>query len=122
MARFLVHIHTGPADPNKVTLGAFIAAEAARQGHAVTLFFAGDAVDSLSPVHRDRMEGLGTGRLAEHLVALGAAGGTVCISRLSAVARDHDEGLLTGLGAPARFATPDMLVALAAEADTVLCY
>ena len=37
-----------------------------------------------------------------------------------AQARGYDASILDGL--PAEFAMPDMLVRLAAEADTVLCY
>ena len=122
MSRFLVHIHTGPTDPAKVTLGAFIAAQAAQDGHEVTLFFAGDGVANLAPGVPARLEGAGTGRLADHLAALGAAGGTVCVSRLSAEGRGLGPELLDALGVPARFAAPPMLVALADAADTVLCY
>ena len=42
MAKVLVHIHSGPEAPNKVTLGALVAATAATDGHDVTVFFAGD--------------------------------------------------------------------------------
>ena len=122
VARFLIHIHSGPAAPNTVTLGAFIAATAAAEGHAVTLFLAGDAVACLAPDTLPRLEGLGTGRLADHLRALGRAGGTLRVSRLSSEARGLTPDLLQDLGLPASFAAPTDLVALAAEADTVLCY
>ena len=122
MARFLVHIHSGPQAANTVTLGAFIAAEAAAAGHEVTLFLAGDGVASLAPELLPGVAGLGTGRLVDHLRDLGAAGGEICVSRLSSQARGLDGRILEGLGAPARFAAPADLVALAAEADTVLCY
>jgi hypothetical protein len=39
---------------------------------------------------------------------------------MSAKARGYDESLLEGR--PAQFAMPDVLVDLADEADTVLCY
>ena len=72
MSRFLVHIHTGPEGPNKATLGCLVALEAARKGHDVTLFFAADGVHLLAPQHAG-IEGQGTGRLGEHLVAALAA-------------------------------------------------
>ena len=122
MARFLVHIHSGPTAPNTVTLGAFIAATAAAEGHAVTLFLAGDAVACLAPDTLAGLEGLGTGRLDDHLRTLGKGGGILRVSRLSSAARGLGPDLLAGLGVPASFAAPSDLVALAAEADTVLCY
>lgn len=122
MSRFLVQIHTGPGDPNKVTLGALIAAEAARAGHAVTLFLVGDGVENLAPGRPATVVGRGTGVLADHLAALGAAGGVIRVSRLSAEARGMDAAILADLGAPAELATPAMLVALADAADTCLSY
>ena len=119
MARFLIHIHSGPDAPNTVTPGALIAATAAAEGHDVTLFLAGDAVACLAPDTLPGIEGLATGRLADHLQALGAAGGTL---RLSSEARGLGPHLADGLGLPASFAAPSDLVALAAEADTVPCY
>jgi predicted peroxiredoxin len=120
MAKFLVHVHTGPADPNKATLGCLIAAKAAEEGHDVTLFLAGDGVHLMAPEHRAGLVGLGTGRLGDHIDALGEAGGRILVSGLSARARGYDDDLLDG--SPAEFALPQMLVSLAAEADTVLCY
>ena len=122
MSRFLVQIHTGPEDPDKVTLGALIAAEAARAGHAVTLFLVGDGVENLAPGRPATVIGRGTGVLADHLAALGAAGGTICVSRLSLQGRGLDPAILADLGTPAQLATPAMLVALADAADTCLGY
>ena len=44
MAKILVHIHTGPSDPTKATLGLLVALTAKKKGHDVTVFLAGDAV------------------------------------------------------------------------------
>ncbi len=120
MSRFLVHIHTGPVDPNKATLGCLVALTAARRGHEVALFLAGDGVHLLSPATLALLEGQGTGRLAEHIGGLAEAGARLYVSRLSAGARGYDDSLLDGH--PAEFATPDQLVDLADAADTVLCY
>lgn len=120
MAKFLVHIHTGPADATKAALGCLIAATALKEGHEVDVFLAGDGVHLLSPQALGSVEGLGTGRLDAHVDAIGAGGGRFHLSRKSAEARGYDEALLQGR--PAEFAMPDRLVRLAAEADTVLCY
>jgi hypothetical protein len=66
------------------------------------------------------LEGLGTGRLADHLPAIAEAGGRFHLSGKSAQARGYDTGLLSDL--PAVFALPDVLVRLAAEADVMLSY
>ena len=42
MARFLIHIHTGPDNPTKAALGFLVAATALKEGHQVDLFIAGD--------------------------------------------------------------------------------
>lgn len=120
MSTFLIHIHTGPADPTKVTLGFAVAAAAAEAGHAVTVFLAGDGVSALAPEHREGLQGKGTGSLAKWLPLLVEKGGQFRVSRLSAEARGHDERLLEGL--PAAWGMPADLVTLADAADTVLCY
>ena len=119
MPRFLVHVHTGPADPNKATLACLVALTAAHKGHDVTVFFAGDGVRLLDP-EQAGIEGLGTGRLGEHLTALAEAGARFKVSGMSAKARGFDDALLHGH--PAEFAMPETLIDLAHAADTVLCY
>lgn len=120
MFAFLVHIHTGPDDPNKATLGCLVAATAAQAGHDTALFLAGDGVRLLDPSVTASLEGQGTGRLGDHLEALAAADGRIFVSGKSARARGFDDSLLAGH--PAEFAMPDRLVALASGAATVLCY
>jgi predicted peroxiredoxin len=44
MAKFLVHIHTGPENPTKAALGCLVALTALKEGHDVDLVLAGDAV------------------------------------------------------------------------------
>lgn len=120
MTTFLVHIHTGPADPTKATLGCLVALTALKSGHAVDLFLAGDGVHLLAPDHVAALEGLGTGRLSDHVPAIAAAGGRFYVSGMSAKARGYDAAILQGH--PAEFAMPDVLVRLAAAADVVLTY
>ena len=119
MSAFLVHIHTGPSDPTKAALGLIVALNAAKSGHDLTLFLAGDAVHLLSSEHAD-VTGLGTGRVGDHLAGLKELGASFFLSGMSAKARGYDESLLDGYDA--QFAMPDKLVALADAADTVLCY
>lgn len=117
--KFLVHIHTGPADPTKATLGLLVALAALKEGHEVDLFLAGDAVHLLAPAHAG-LEGLGTGRLADHLAGLREGGARLHLSGKSAMARGYDDTLLAGHDAV--FAMPEALVRLAEAADRVLTY
>jgi predicted peroxiredoxin len=119
MSKFLIHIHSGPRNPTKSTLGCLIAATALKEGHEVSVFLAGAGVHLLSPIHA-ALEGNGTGKLVDHLEAIADGGGRIYASEKSARARDYDDALLEGH--PAEFAMPEMLVRLADEADTVLCY
>ncbi len=120
MARFLVHIHTGPENPTKAALGCLVALTALKEGHEDDLFLAGDAVHLLASETRASLEGLGTGRLSDHLPAIAEAGGRFHLSGKSAGARGYDTSLLADLSA--KFAVPDVLVRLAVEADVVLTY
>ena len=120
MSKFLVHIHTGPENPNKATLGCLIALTALKDGHEVNVFMAGDGVHLLTPESIASLEGQGTGALRDHIPAIAEAGGHFFVSGMSAKARGYDDSLLNGH--PAEFAMPNKLVALAAEAETVLCY
>ena len=86
MATFLIHIHTGHADPNKATLGLLVALAAKDEGHDVTVFLAGDGVHLLAPANRD-LEGEGTGVIGAHLDRHAEAGTPFLVSGKSAKAR-----------------------------------
>jgi uncharacterized protein len=120
MARFLVHIHTGPENPTKAALGFLVALIALTEGHDVDLFLAGDGVFLLGDEALGSLEGTGTGNLGAHYAAIVEGGGRFYVSGMSAKARGFDETLIEGK--PAEFAMPDVLVRLAAAADTTLVY
>ncbi len=120
MAKFLIHIHTGPDNPTKAALGLLVAAAALQEGHAVDVFMAGDGVGLLRQESLDSVEGLGTGRVKDHVDAIAAAGGRFHLSGMSAKARGLGPEILAGK--PAEFAMPDVLVRLAADADVTLTY
>lgn len=120
MAKFLVHVTTGPEDATKAALAFLVASTAQKEGHTVQMFIAGDGVSLLEPEIVGSLEGKGTGKLKEHLEALKAGNARLYLSGMSAKARGLDETLLQGL--PAEFAMPAVLVRLAAEADVVLTY
>ena len=70
MAKILVHITHGPEHPTRAALGFLVARSALEEGHSVSLFLAGDAVQLLREPVLDALVGLGTGRLREHYDAL----------------------------------------------------
>lgn len=120
MSRFLVHVTCGPNDPTRAALAFLVAKAAVEEGHAVSLFLAGDAVTLLKDEHLRSVTGLGTGRLEDHFNALVAAGVRLHLSGMSAKARGMSEQDLSGK--PAEFAMPNVLVRLAADADRVFTY
>jgi predicted peroxiredoxin len=120
MASFLVHVTTGPEDSTKSALAFLVAATALKEGHSVNVFIAGEGVSLLKPDVVASLEGKGTGKLSIHLQSLKEGNARLYLSGMSAKARGLDESILAGY--PAEFAMPDVLVRLAAEADTVLCY
>ena len=120
MARFLIHITTGPSDPTKSTLGCLVAATALKDGHQVDVFIAGDGVHLFAPDTMASQEGLGIGKLSESVAAIDENGGQFYLSGRSSQARGYDEAILKGHRA--EFAMPSKLVELASKADTVLCY
>ena len=120
MASFLVHVTTGPEDQTKAALAFLVALTAVKEGHAVSLFLAGDGVSLLKPEVVSTLAGKGTGKLADHLDGLKATEAQLYLSGMSAKARGLDKSILAGH--KAEFAMPNVLVNLAAHADKVLCY
>ena len=120
MAKFLIHIHTGPENPTKAALGFLVAAAALKEGHAVDLLLAGDGVMLLHPETLATLEGKGTGKLQAHCDAIVAGGGRFYLSGMSAKARGLEAAQLAEK--PAELAMPDVLVRLVAAADKVLVY
>mgnify|MGYP000226899849 CR=1 FL=1 len=120
MARILVHVTHGPEHPTRAALGFLVARAAVEEGHEVTLFLAGDAVQLLRDAVLDSLSGLGTGSLRESYDAIAAAGGRFYLSGMSSKARGLAEADLAGK--PAELALPNVLVRLALEHDRVLTY
>jgi uncharacterized protein len=120
MAKFLVHVTCGVENPSKAALAFLVAKSAIDEKHDVTMFLAGDAAQLLRPAVIENLSGLGTGALKTHIEAIVAGGGKFYVSGMSAKSRGFEAGELANFRA--EFAMPNVLVRLAAEADTVLCY
>jgi predicted peroxiredoxin len=120
VAKLLVHLTTGPEGPTKAALGFLVAKAAADEGHEVSLFLAGDAVQLLREDVLDSLVGLGTGSLRDSYDAVVAAGARIYASGMSSKARGLGEPDLDGK--PVELAMPTKLVELALESDRVLTY
>lgn len=120
MAKILVNVTHGPEHPTRAALGFLVAKAAVEEGHDVSLFLAGDAVQLLRDAVLDSLAGLGTGSLRESYDALAAGGARFYLSGMSSKARGLEEPDLEGK--PAELAMPNKLVQLAVESDRVLTY
>ena len=120
MSKILVHLTHGPEAPTRAALAFLVARAALDEGHTVSLFLAGDAVQLLREAVLDNLTGLGTGKLREHYDAIVAGGGRFFLSGLSAKARGVTEADLSGK--PAEFAMPNVLVRLSLEHDRMFTY
>ena len=118
MARIFVQIVTGPENTTRAALGLLIARTAAAEGHDVTLFLAGDAVDFIRAETADAAHGVGTGSVAEHLAAMREAGVPIHLSGLSSKARGVTADTRPGV----ELVPPQKLVELATGSDTTLTY
>jgi predicted peroxiredoxin len=116
MAKLFVHIATGPENPTRAALGLLIARTAIDEGHDVSVFLAGDAVQFARGATAEAAAGIGTGSVSEHLGAIRSAGITVFLSGMSSKARgiEGEEGF--------ELAPPQKLVELATSSDTTLTY
>ena len=120
MAKILVHVTNGPEQPTRAALAFLVAKTAMDEGHTVTLFLAGDAVQLIRDSVLDNLVGLGTGKLREHYDAIVAGGGRIYLSGMSSKARGVMDADIQGK--PAEFAMPNVLVRLAVENDRMFTY
>lgn len=120
MATLLVHLTHGPESPTRAALGFLVARTALEEGHHVTLFLAGDAVQLFRTAVLDNLTGLGTGSLRDSYEAIVAAGGRFYLSANSSKARGITESELEGK--PAELAPPNRLLQLVIESDRNLTY
>jgi uncharacterized protein len=120
MAKILVHITHGPEHPTRAALGFLVAKSAIDEGHSVSLFLAGDAVQLLRDPVLDNLNGLGTGKLRDLYDAIAAGGGRFYLSGMSSKVRGVMEGDLNDK--PAEFAMPNKLVQLSLDHDRMFTY
>jgi predicted peroxiredoxin len=118
--KILVHLTSGPENPTKAALAFLVARTASEQGHAVSMFLAGEAVQLLRDPTLDNLAGLGTGKLREHYDVIVKGGGRFYLSGMSSGARGVTAADLQGK--PAELAPPAVLLKLALESDRMFTY
>ena len=118
--RILVHLTSGPENPTKAALAFLVARTAVEQGHAVSMFLAGDAVQLLRDTTLDSVAGVGTGKLREHFDIIVKGGGRFYLSGMSSAARGVTAAELQGK--PAELAPPGILLKLALDNDRMFTY
>ena len=120
MAKILVHVTNGPENPTRAALAFLVAKSAIDEGHSVSMFLAGDAVQLMRKAVLDNLTGLGTGELRTHFDAIVSGGGRFYLSGMSSKCRGVTEEDLRSM--PAEFATPEVLVRLSLEHDRMFTY
>jgi predicted peroxiredoxin len=116
----LVHLTSGPENPTKAALAFLVARTAVEQGHSVSMFLAGDAVQLLRDAALDSVAGVGTGKLREHFDIIVKGGGRFYLSGMSSNARGVTAADLQGK--PAELAPPAVLLKLALDNDRMFTY
>ena len=120
MSKILVHVTHGPEQPTRAALAFLVAKTAIDEGHSVSMFLAGDAVQLMRDAVLDNLAGLGTGKLRELYDAVVAGGGRFYLSGMSSKARGVNDADLANK--PAEFAMPNVLVQLALDHDRMFTY
>jgi uncharacterized protein len=118
--KILINVTHGPEHPTRAALGFLVGKAAVDEGHEVTLFLAGDAVQLIREPVLESLAGLGTGSLRESFDAIVAGGGRFYLSGMSSRARGVTEEDLAAK--PAELAMPSVLIRLVTESDRVLTY
>ncbi len=120
MARLFINVTHGPEHPTRAALGFLMAALAVEEGHEVSVFLAGDAVQLVRDPMLNSLSGLGTGNLRESFDRIVAGGGQIYASIKSSEVRGLTQ---EDIGDKAiQLVMPKMLVKLAIESDKALTY
>lgn len=122
MAKILIHLTHGPEAPTQADRAFLIAKTAIIEGHGVSMFLAGSAVQLLRDDILDSVIGIGDGvtSLRKSYDEIIAGGGKIYLSRISCGARgmttEELEGKQVELG------EPNLLVQLTVDHDRVITY
>lgn len=116
----LIHLTQGPENPTVAALAFLVAKTAVEDGHEVTLFLAGDAVQLMRAEAIENVTGLGTGSLKSHYEVLEKAGCQFYLSGMSSKSRGLFLEQLQGK--KVKFAMPAELLKLSLDNDRMFVY
>lgn len=116
----LIHLTKGPENPTIAALAFLVAKTAVEEGHQVTLFLAGDAVQVMRAGVMENLSGLGTGSLQSHYEVLAKAGCQFYLSGMSSKSRGLSAEELKGK--KVELASPSVLLKLSLENDKMFVY
>ena len=116
----LIHLTQGTENPTVAALAFLVAKTAVEQGHTVTLFLAGDAVQLMRENAIENVVGLGTGSLKSHYEVLEKAGCQIYLSGMSSKSRGLTIEELKGKRV--KFAIPAELLILSLNNDRMFVY
>lgn len=122
MAKILIHLTHGPEAPTQADRAFLIAKTAINEGHKVSMFLAGSAVQLMRDDILDSVIGVGEGvtTLRESYDTIVSGGGDIYLSRISCGARGMTEQELSGK--TVELAEPNILVQLTVDHDRVITY
>ncbi|MEH7012822.1 DsrE family protein [Neobacillus niacini] len=122
MSKILIHLTHGPEAPTQADRAFLIAKTAINEGHKVSMFLAGSAVQLMRDDILDSVIGVGEGvtSLRESYETIIAGGGDIYLSRISCGARGMSEQALSGK--KVELAEPNVLVQLTVDHDRVITY
>lgn len=116
----LIQVTSGPEDPTRAAAAFLIAKAAVEEGHSVSIFLLGDAVQLIRDQVINSLTGLGPGPLRASFDAVVKGGGRIYLSGPSSTARGVTAADLAGK--PAQFSTPNELVRLSLTHDRIFTY
>jgi uncharacterized protein len=122
MAKILIHLTHGPEAPTQADRAFLIAKTAITEGHKVSMFLAGSAVQLIKDEHLDSTIGIGDGvtSLRNSFNTIISGGGDIYLSRISCGARGVNDQELSGK--KVELAEPSVLVQLTVDHDRVITY
>jgi predicted peroxiredoxin len=118
----LIHLTHGPEKPTQADRAFLIAKTALRDGHQVSMFLAGSAVQLIRDEHLDSVLGVGetATELRNSFQEIIQNGGRIVLSKVSCGARGITEEDIKGK--KVEQGSPSVLVEMTASCDKVITY
>ncbi|MCM3715374.1 DsrE family protein [Halalkalibacter oceani] len=119
MSKVCIHLTHGIEAPTQADRAFLIARTAIEEGHQVSMFLAGAAVNLLKDEHLDTILGFGP-ELRSYYNAIISGGGKIYLSQISCDSRGITSADLDGK--EVELSPPNKLVQLSIESDSMITY